>query len=258
MRLNLFGGFEILLGSDEHCSLQIRKAEALLAYLCLYPGRPQSREKLATLLWGDTPDEQARSSLRQAFSAIRRALPDVAGIIEAQHDWVRLRCGTVLTDVAEFEAALAIGGFDGLIRAIDLYRGDLLDGLHIRSSGFAEWIEAERQRLRTQAVGAMVELLEMEGSIGGINAGVQFALRILALDETQEVVHRALMRHYALRNRRSDALRQYFRCREILKREFGALPEAETEDLYTHILKQDQGVAARNLVNQRGDIVPQP
>ena len=45
-------------------------------------------------------------------------------------------------------------------RALDLYRGDLLDGVHVRSNGFEAWLMGERQRLRLRAVGLMVRLLE--------------------------------------------------------------------------------------------------
>jgi hypothetical protein len=51
-RLTLLGGFELdAIGPAEPPSLP-RKAKALLAFLALQPGRPQSRDKLATLLLG--------------------------------------------------------------------------------------------------------------------------------------------------------------------------------------------------------------
>ena len=47
-----------------------RKDLALLAYLTLEPGR-HTRDELATLLWGDSSDDKARASLRQAISRLR-------------------------------------------------------------------------------------------------------------------------------------------------------------------------------------------
>src|SRR5215213_6771364 len=52
------GGVEVL--------ARRRKELALLAYLAA-SRRPVSRERLATLLWGDRPDERARHSLRQTL-----------------------------------------------------------------------------------------------------------------------------------------------------------------------------------------------
>lgn len=212
------------------------KVSALLAFLAVGGERPRSRDMLAALLWEDRAEEQARSSLRQALSAIRRAVP--VGTIEAEHDWVRLR--GVSTDVREFEAAIAVGEARSLIQAVTLYRGDLLEGFHVRSSPFDTWLAAERQVLQAQAVGALVALLEKDAGREAVDLHVSDALRILARDDTQEPLHRALMRHYATRGHRVAALRQYFHCRDALGRELGTSPDAETEDLYQHILRQER------------------
>ena len=53
--------------------LPTRKAEALLAYLVLYPSS-HPRERLAALFWGDSPEERARGSLRRALTALRAEL----------------------------------------------------------------------------------------------------------------------------------------------------------------------------------------
>ena len=50
-----------------------QKAQALLAYLALSAGRSHRRDKLAALLWGEMPDEQARNSLRHALYELRRS-----------------------------------------------------------------------------------------------------------------------------------------------------------------------------------------
>ena len=54
--------------------LHSAKALALLAYLTLEADTPHSRAKLAGLLWGESPDAQARHSLRQILYSLRRAL----------------------------------------------------------------------------------------------------------------------------------------------------------------------------------------
>src|SRR5437763_13574198 len=48
---------------------------ALLAYLALEPGS-HSRESLAALLWGGSPERAARASLRQALRRLRAAVGD--------------------------------------------------------------------------------------------------------------------------------------------------------------------------------------
>lgn len=50
LRLNLLGGFEVRLASGPVVTLPTRKAQALLAYLAVRPGRTHPRDKLAGLL----------------------------------------------------------------------------------------------------------------------------------------------------------------------------------------------------------------
>src|SRR5258708_34433061 len=78
--LKLLGRFE-LSGPEGPVELSNKKLAALLAYLACSAPVPQSREKLATLLWGSHFEAQARQNLRQALLRLRRALgPDaVAG-----------------------------------------------------------------------------------------------------------------------------------------------------------------------------------
>ena len=73
LKLTLLGGFEARSASGAPLVLRQKKAQLLLAYLALHPGEAQARERLAALLWSDRGDEQARSSLRQALTALRKA-----------------------------------------------------------------------------------------------------------------------------------------------------------------------------------------
>ncbi|HEY9016496.1 MAG TPA: hypothetical protein VIM84_15685, partial [Gemmatimonadales bacterium] len=52
------------------------KPLALLAYLVL-ERRPHSRESLAGLLWGESPELEARASLRQALKQLRDELGEL-------------------------------------------------------------------------------------------------------------------------------------------------------------------------------------
>ena len=60
VNLVLLGGLRLQADSGEPVPLSTKKAGALLAYLALHPGQAQARAKLATLLWGDRGEGQAR------------------------------------------------------------------------------------------------------------------------------------------------------------------------------------------------------
>ena len=72
--LRILGGFEARLSSGEVAEIPIHKGRALLAFLALNPGEVVARSKLADLLWGDCGDTQAKASLRQTLSVLRKAL----------------------------------------------------------------------------------------------------------------------------------------------------------------------------------------
>src|SRR5262245_11136509 len=74
LQLCLLGGFQARSADGKTLPLPAGKVQALLAYLALRLGDAHPRDKLAALLWGETSDERARHSLRQALVALRRAL----------------------------------------------------------------------------------------------------------------------------------------------------------------------------------------
>src|SRR3954447_24098610 len=48
-------------------AIKNKKAQAVVAYLLLAPGRRETRERLCGLLWSESSEEKARGSLRQAL-----------------------------------------------------------------------------------------------------------------------------------------------------------------------------------------------
>src|SRR4051812_49137784 len=89
------GGVEVL--------ARRRKELALLAYLAS-SRRPVSRERLASLLWGDRVDERARHSLRQALHRLNTALP---GALAIEADQVSAAHDRLADDVRAFQADVA-------------------------------------------------------------------------------------------------------------------------------------------------------
>jgi DNA-binding SARP family transcriptional activator len=242
-RLALLGGVAVHLASGVVVTPARRKAQALLAYLALRPGRGEPRDKLAALLWGDVPATRARHSLRQALLEIRRALAP-STLVEAGES-VALDPARIEVDVAEFECLVADGSPTALARAATLYQGDLLEGLGAQDAGFEEWLLGERERLRELALDALARLLAHQVATGPDAAAIQTAMRLLGLDPAEESVHRALMRLYARADRRGAALRQYQACVDALERELGAEPETETRRLYQDLLREEASGAPR-------------
>ena len=240
--IEVFGGFAVRPKGAEALSLPAKKARALLAFLALPPGRRHSRERLTSLLWGETPDVLARQAFRQTLSRLRRALGEAAdALLVDGSDSVALDARQVWVDAVEFEAAVCRPEPSELERAADLYRGDLLEGLDVGEPAFEEWFIVERERLRELALDGHAKLLRHQMDAEAVDAAVQTALRILAMDPLQEVVHRALMRLYLTQGRRAAALRQYQECLQQLEREIGAEPDELTRELYRTVLQGAEG-----------------
>src|SRR5215831_2091915 len=158
--LTLFGSFGVRAPNEGAINLLGQKERALLAFLALSPGTTHSRDKLASLLWSDRGDPQARDSLKHALTNLRQCLhsADSPAII-ADRQSVRLDPAAVSTDVAAFERLLSAGTPDSIEQAMALYRGDLLDGINIRDAAFEEWLLMERQRLRRLAEATLATLV---------------------------------------------------------------------------------------------------
>ncbi len=218
------------MGSGEAFSLKGRKTQALVARLALPPGEQRTRDELVALLWSDRGEQQARSSLRQSLSELRKALGDAdPSPLIAGREAVSLDANAVEVDVTAFERLIADGSPAALEQAVDIYQGDLLDGIGVHDPAFEDWLRDERQRLHERACEALSRLLDHQAAAQDTEGAITTARRLLALDLLQEPVHRALMRLYAQKGDRAMALRQYQACRDVLGAELGIEPEAETE-----------------------------
>jgi len=236
-----------------------RKAQALLAYLALNPRQRCSRERLATLLWSDRGEEQARHSLRQSVLALRKALNDESGtILISDGERLALDLEKADIDVRRFEQFAAASSRESLEQASVLYRGDFLEGIDVRSEGFDEWCAAERMRLRDLAIDAQRRLTQICIDAGDWDAAQSAAQRLLALDPTQETGHQFLMRIYDRTGRRSMALRQYRTCEEILKRELDAQPSPEISRLYAEIRERSEAPASAVVADTPSQISAPP
>src|SRR3954451_24405807 len=156
LRLECLGGLRIARRDGPVPGLISGKAQALLVYLAV-TSQPHSRESLAGLLWGEQPDEAARTSLRQALSQLRRVIGDhlIGTRTSAELD----SATPIWVDVTAFEAGLRDSTPrtkpEQLRLAADLYRGDFLASFAVRDApAFDEWVIAQRERLHQLAVRA--------------------------------------------------------------------------------------------------------
>src|SRR5947207_3545655 len=215
LRLQLLGDYQIHDESGSLVTLSAKKSQALLAYLAVKPSQHVSRDKMANLLWSSTGPEQARQSLRQLLSTLRKELatlsPDAKILIE-ESDFLGVDGSVVIADVAELESLLAAGTEEALARAITLYRGDFLDGFTITEERFDQWVLGERDRLRRAALRAHSYLIELQTKRDALDDAISTAQSALRIDPIQEAMCRMLMRLYMQSGDLAAALQQYDSC----------------------------------------------
>jgi TolB-like protein/DNA-binding SARP family transcriptional activator len=231
LKVRLLGNFEARLDAGAPIQFPTRKARALLAYLALRPGQAHSRDHVAGLLWSTRDDEQARGSLRRTLSDLRKLLGDPDWLV-TDGDMLSLGPADVAVDVAAFERLANDGAPGALEEAAALYQAELLAGFGLPEQPFEEWLRSERERLRDLVLRTLARLLAHHEASGASERAIEIAHRLLALDPVSEATHRALMSLYARHGRRGEALRQYDRCRDLLRETLGIAPDPATEALH--------------------------
>ena len=237
LHLELLGDFRLRSESGSLITISARKSQAMLAYLAVKPGQLVSRDKMAGLLWSSTAPEQARQSLRQTLSTMRRELAAVSPqkILLEEGDFLSLDATLVYCDVVEFESLVATATAEALDPATRLYAGDFLDGFQIDEDKFDQWVLAERDRLHRMALRAHAQLVEQLTRSGSIDEAIAVAQQSLRIDPLQESMHRTLMRLYLQSGDLLNALQQYDSCAKLLRRELDLEPDAETRALQQEI-----------------------
>ena len=249
LKISLLGGCKFQC-EGSIVRLETAKTGALLAYLALQ-SKPQPRQKLTGLFWGDQPEDSARRNLRHALWNIRQQFqcPDQPPVLlgDSQEIAFNLDAGDWL-DVREFEQCLqseseittaalrADDRFALLRQAADLYGGDLLDGVNVADAPeFEQWLLVERERLRAQMLETLQRLVGYDVDWGDYATALEHVRRLLALEPWLEEAHRQKMRLLALGGQHSAALAQYETCRRVLAEELDVEPSRETRALYESI-----------------------
>jgi TolB-like protein/DNA-binding SARP family transcriptional activator len=235
--LTLLGGIGIRRANQQEIPLPTRKARLLLAYLASPSDRMHQRGKLTGLLWGDRQEDQARGSLRNALSALRKILG--ADALTVEGDGVALPSNLVDVDVARFEGLVAERSLDSLREAVSIYAGAFLEGVATDQPTYQEWMLHEQLRIRTLTQTAFRSLADAELREQAFDPALEAASRLLELDPLDEQSHRTVMRVYAASGQRSMALRHYETCRQMLADELGVNPAAETEQLLLDVRNFD-------------------
>jgi predicted ATPase/DNA-binding SARP family transcriptional activator len=228
-------------------TLRRRKVLGLLAYLAV-GSRAHTRDELAELMYPDLARGRAYADLRQSLSYLRDSLgtrrlesgphgvslADAKGLAVDVHEFRRLIKRTKPSEQRTADDT----GLAQLARAARLYRGPFLSGFYLKDSpGFEQWQAGEEESLRREQSSLLERLVEACRRRGETEPAIEWARAAVDLDPLEENSHRRLMSVLAAAGRRSEALRQYERCRSLLAESLDTVPDDETDALRAGIVE---------------------
>lgn len=222
--------------------------------MALAPANWVSREQLCALLWPDRSDAQARQSLSQALSALRRGLGEAA--ILADRNAAGLASQEIVVDVVRFSELAAHGDLVSLGEAASLLHGPLLPGFFVGVDSFDDWLALERARIGSEAVSAMLRLGDMAMAGGDLGLAQTAFEKALVLDTAEERAHAGLMRLHLVQGRPAAALRQFERAAAVLARQVEAPPGEELSKLRTRAHNANSSESAHHEEAIRPTIPP--
>jgi DNA-binding SARP family transcriptional activator len=212
----------------------------LLRFLVTERHRIVPTEVIASAVWGQT-GRNAPNIVRHFVHALRERLEPQrpkhaeSSFVISRRGGYSLNGERVWIDVDEFEhevrrgrtalaygnRALALERFD---RAVELYRDDFL-----ADEPYAEWVFAERERLRALAgdtLRTLSALCEQEPQ-----RSASYLERLGGMEPFDNDVHRELIAALLRLGRRSRAARHYHAFRRRVMGAFGDLPDFELADM---------------------------
>jgi DNA-binding SARP family transcriptional activator len=179
------------------------RVRSVLQYLALHADAYVHRDVLAAVLWPESDLETGRRGVQVAVSALRSLLqpgqPRQSTLLPRRGDAYALAlAGHGSSDVVELDAQLVLARRSRAVHQVataitawrevaQLYRGELL-----LEQGNAEWVVAERDRLRLAVADALESLGRHLVGTDGIGEGVEALRRSLQLDPFRDGTWRTL------------------------------------------------------------------
>jgi TolB-like protein/DNA-binding SARP family transcriptional activator len=204
-----------------------RKGLALLALLAASGERGVSRDTAMALLWPDSKEARARTSLRQLVHSLRTQL-NAPDLLLASPE-LRLDPGAITSDVVAFRAALDAGA---AAAAMSHYGGPFLDGFHLRGGDELErWVATERAALAQAAARALEQLAVAADDTGDTAGAVRWWRQLAEAEPLSTRAALGLMRALDASGERAAAL-QHARVHELMvAEELGGAPDPSVSAL---------------------------
>lgn len=234
--LRLLGPFECVGPDGKEIVIPAPKQRGVLSYLALAHGKRAPRALLATLFWSQSGEAQARQSLRQCLSSLRKLLDVGEGApLVTDGAEVALDPARVHVDVDEVLGGLSLLEDAPACGPSQYVRGPLLQGLIFGEEDADDFVRDARVRLKDAGQRLLLRCAAQKARAGENETLIETYWRLLKLNPACEEAHRGLMEVYARLGRQSEAIAQYQACEDALRRHLDAAPAPETMALIARL-----------------------
>src|ERR687889_1653077 len=272
LSIRLLGPPEASFGEQPPLRFGAKKRLALLCYLAAEGATRHPRRELAELLWPQSDERHARTSLRSVLAKLRKTLGEESAPDEEEEeeeearffvidgDLLGVEPKEVELDLKALEAAVslaraeaspggrstedpaAVGRRDLIGRlegALGLYRGEFMEGFSVEDAPeFEVWVEAERMRWRALFGELCERVSRLEGEEGLIGEAIGTARLWVRHAPLEEVAHRRLMELLSTAGESERALLSYEGYKNTLNRELEMEPSSQMQELAARLREE--------------------
>jgi len=215
----------------------------------------QRRDRILPLLWPEKGQKSARNSLSNMLYHIRKSIGK-ENLITRGTEELGIYTDNVWCDALAFEELIEK---NKMLKAVNLYRSDLLKGLHVTDASpeFDQWLEWERERFRSLYGDALKTLGKEAEEKGAYDKAVKWwELKIKSEPFETDVVRR-LVELLTITGKRAEAIRKAKNHADYLNEELGIDPQitlnALTADLDKDSVKNKYVVPDAGFKNDQAD-----
>ncbi len=259
MRIQLLGAIRLKIGDQQSIEFRGNRSRSLFTKLLLCSNQPVSRSVLASLLWPDSSDSQARTNLRRELHKLRQTHSEINASLVVSRESLQWQMSSdsecdvelFLSQCNTFDCGksrqiqLLSGG-----RALDVYRGELAHGLN------DEWIHIERLHLKEKWLGLLEKYIPLLISEKRVEEAISLLEVFVTHCPYKESAYLQLMQAHLLAGNSALAQHAYNRCSIILRKDLDVSPSSELQELHQRLSKKIRVKAPTDNQLNKENVIP--
>ncbi len=216
--LDLLGGFDLRVeGRTTPLPMPARR---VLVFVALRR-RAVARSYVAQSLWANATESHADGNLRSALWKLGRAAPSLLVVRGGQ---LALEAGVEVDLYRSVALARSLLSEGSNLEPHELDEHGLCDDL--LPDWYDEWLLPERESFRQLRLHALEQLCTRFVSLRSFGRAVHAGLAAVSAEPLRESANAVLIKAYLAEGNTGEALRQYERYRDLLRRELDLAPTA--------------------------------